>query len=97
MRGAFPRYGAGVHDRLPDLEESARKGVVGKKTVKRIHFEGNLCYCFPEDDLAETGETFPGLNLGWDVPKPFFDSDGKRCGIISAQNHFFDCGAKAAG
>jgi hypothetical protein len=42
---------------------------------------------FPEDDLAETGETFSGLNLGWDAPKPFFDRGGKACGIISDVIH----------
>jgi hypothetical protein len=38
----------------------------------------------PEDGLAETGETFSELNLGWDVPKPLFNRGGQDCGIISA-------------
>jgi hypothetical protein len=37
----------------------------------------------PQGDWATTGETFSGLNLSWDVPKPFFDRGGKGCGIIS--------------
>jgi hypothetical protein len=31
-----------------------------------------VLFWLPEDNLAETGETFSGLNLRWDVPKPFF-------------------------
>ena len=31
-----------------------------------------VLFWLPEDNLAETGETFSGLNPGWDVPKPFF-------------------------
>ena len=30
-----------------------------------------MLFCLPEDDVAETGETFPGLKLGWDVPSVF--------------------------
>jgi hypothetical protein len=33
--------------------------------------------------LVETGETFSGMNLDWDVPKPFFDRGDQGCGIIS--------------
>jgi hypothetical protein len=36
-----------------------------------------------EYDLAETGETFSGLNLGLDVLKPFFDNIGQGYRIIS--------------
>jgi hypothetical protein len=42
-----------------------------------------VLFWLPEDNLAETGETFSGLNLGWDVQKPFFDRGGLSCGIIS--------------
>ena len=42
-----------------------------------------MLFCLPEDDVAETGETFSGLKLGWDVPKPFFDNGGRGCRIIS--------------
>ena len=30
-----------------------------------------MLFCLPEDDEAESGETFPGLKLGWD-PKTVF-------------------------
>jgi hypothetical protein len=35
-----------------------------------------------ENDLAEIVGTFPGLNLGWDISKPFFDRNVKASGII---------------
>jgi hypothetical protein len=31
-----------------------------------------MLFWLPEDDLAETRDSFAGLNSGWDVPKPFF-------------------------
>ena len=31
-----------------------------------------MLFWLPEDDLAETGETFSGLNPAWKVPKTIF-------------------------
>lgn len=42
-----------------------------------------MLFWSPQDDLVETGETFSGMNLDWDVPKPFFDRGDQGCGIIS--------------
>jgi len=62
-----------------------------------------VLFWLSEDELAETGETFPGLNLGWDVPKPIFIRGGKGCYIISvkmwkrsAQNHLLTAVTKVA-
>ena len=32
-----------------------------------------MLFLLPQDDLVETGETFSGLSLGWDVQKTFLD------------------------
>jgi hypothetical protein len=63
----------GVHHRLPTLEESARKSGSMPITRKKERVLGKfVLFWLREDNLAETGETFSGLNLGWGVPKPFF-------------------------
>jgi hypothetical protein len=38
---------------------------------KSIFLGKFVLFWLPEDNLAETGQTFSELNRGWDVPKPF--------------------------
>jgi hypothetical protein len=53
--------------------------------LEKIYFEGNLCYSGSLKMIWPKQERpFSGLNLGWDVSKPFFDRGGQGCGIISA-------------
>ena len=47
-------------------------------TWRKDRFLGEfVLFWLPEDNLAETGDTFSGLNTGWDVPKLFFTAVAK--------------------
>jgi hypothetical protein len=48
---------------------------------KRYILREIVLFWLSKDDLAETGEIFTGLNLGWDVPKPFLTMVGKAAAL----------------
>jgi hypothetical protein len=67
---AYKRCRPGVHYWLPALEESARKGW-HVNNVDRYLLRKFVLFWLPQDDLAETVETFSDLNLGCRVPELF--------------------------
>ena len=49
-----------------------------------------MLFWLPEDDIVKKGETFFGLDLEWNVPKPFFVSGDWGCRIILILTVFCD-------